>query len=135
MRRILISAAVLLVLGAFILIAGGFTSGPSNTKNDLEFDPAFGIVTGAPFKVAGVPAGSIQSINLCYRAKGAHCQNPLDALVTVQVTSKGFGAFRADASCQSRPQSLIGEYVIDCEPGQNGKSLASGSTLTSSHTF
>ncbi|HEY1517216.1 MAG TPA: MlaD family protein [Solirubrobacteraceae bacterium] len=135
MRRILISAAVVIVLGAFVLIAGGFTSGPSTPTYGLEFDNAFGLVNGAPFKVAGVPAGSIKSINLCYKEKGAHCQNPLHALVTVQVTSKGFGAFRSDASCQSRPQSLIGEYFVDCQPGQYGKALASGATLTASHTF
>ena len=135
MRRILLSAAIVLVLGAFIVVAGGFTGGPSNPTYKLEFDNAFGLVHGAPFKVAGVPAGSIQSIDLCYRNKGSHCQNPLDALVTVQVTSKGFGAFRSDASCQSRPQSLIGEYFVDCQPGQYGKALPSGATLTASHTF
>ena len=135
MRRVLLSAGIVLVLGAFIVIAGGFESGPSNPTYKLEFDNAFGLVTGAPFKVAGVPAGSITSINLCYTDKHAHCQNSLDALVTVQVTSKGFGAFRSDASCQSRPQSLIGEYFVDCEPGQYGKPLASGSTLGASHTF
>jgi virulence factor Mce-like protein len=135
MRRVLLGAVIVLVLGAFVVIAGGFTGGPSNPTYKLEFDNAFGLVNGAPFKVAGVPAGSIQSIDLCYKDKGAHCQNPLDAVVTVQVTSKGFGAFRADASCQSRPQSLIGEYFVDCEPGQSGKALRSGATLTASHTF
>ncbi len=135
MRRILISAVVGLVLVAFIVVAGGFTSGPSNPTYQLEFGNAFGLVKGAPFKVAGVPAGSISSIDLCAKDKTAHCQHPLDALVTVQVTTKGFGAFRSDASCQSRPQSLIGEYFIDCQPGQYGKALASGSTLNASHTF
>ena len=135
MRRVLLGAGIVLVLGAFIVVAGGFTGGPSNPTYGLEFDNAFGLVNGAPLKVAGVPAGSIKSIGLCYRDKKAHCSNPLDALVTVQVTTKGFGAFRADASCQSRPQSLIGEYFVDCQPGQYGKALASGSTLTASHTF
>jgi virulence factor Mce-like protein len=135
MRRVLLSAAVVLVLGGLIVVAGGLIGGPGNPTYELEFDNAFGLVNGAPFKVAGVPAGSIKSIGLCYRDKTAHCQSPLDALVTVQVTTKGFGAFRSDASCQSRPQSLIGEYFVDCQPGQYGKALASGSTLNASHTF
>jgi virulence factor Mce-like protein len=135
MRRILLSGPIVLVLGAFVLVGAGFTGGPSNPTYKLEFDNAFGLVNGAPFKVAGVPAGSIKSIGLCYRDKTAHCQSPLDALVTVQVTTKGFGAFRSDASCQSRPQSLIGEYFVDCQPGQYGKALPSGSTLNASHTF
>ena len=66
----------MLVLGAFVVIAGGFTSGPSNPTYELEFDNAFGLVNGAPFKVAGVPAGTIKSINLCTRRR-RHCQNPL----------------------------------------------------------
>jgi ABC-type transporter Mla subunit MlaD len=56
-------------------------------------------------------------------------------VVNVQVSTKGFGAFRSDATCQSRPQSLIGEYFVDCQPGQNGKPLPSGATLPASHTF
>jgi ABC-type transporter Mla subunit MlaD len=135
MRRILTYAVLLLVIGAFVALTGAFSSGPSDPTYKLEFDNAFGLVTGAPFKVAGVPAGSIANIDLCSSDRTAHCSNPLDALVTVQVTTKGFGAFRSDASCQSRPQSLIGEYFVDCQPGQYGKSLGNGATLTASHTF
>jgi ABC-type transporter Mla subunit MlaD len=135
MRRVLTYAALLAVIAAFVALAGGFSSGPSNPTYKLEFDNAFGLVTGAPLKVAGVPAGSITSIDLCYTDRAAHCSNPLDSLVTVQITSKGFGAFRTDASCQSRPQSLIGEYFVDCQPGQYGKALPNGGTLVASHTF
>jgi virulence factor Mce-like protein len=135
MRRVLTTAALAIVIVAFVVIAVAASSGPSDPTYKLEFDNAFGLVNGAPFKVAGVPAGSISSIDLCYKDKGAHCSNPLDAVVTVSVSTKGFGAFRSDASCQSRPQSLIGEYFVDCQPGQYGKPLASGATLTASHTF
>jgi virulence factor Mce-like protein len=127
MRRVLISAAVLLVIVAFVFIAGGFSSRPGDPTYKLEFDNAFGLVNDAPFKVAGVPAGKISSIELN--------QKDFHAVVTVQVTTKGFGAFRSDASCQSRPQSLIGEYFVDCQPGQYGKPLKSGATLPASHTF
>ncbi len=127
MRRVLVSAAVLLVIVAFVFIAGGFSSGPGDPTYKLEFDNAFGLVNDAPFKVAGVPAGKISSIALD--------QKNFHAVVTVQVTTKGFGAFRSDASCQSRPQSLIGEYFVDCQPGQYGKPLKSGATLPASHTF
>jgi len=135
MKRILATAGIALIVIAFVVIAVGASGGSGDPTYNLEFDNAFGLVDGAAFKVAGVPAGSISSIGLCFKDKTAHCSNPLDALVTVQVTAKGFGAFRSDASCQSRPQSLIGEYFVDCEPGQNGKPLKSGGTLTASHTF
>ncbi|HTU87330.1 MAG TPA: MlaD family protein [Solirubrobacteraceae bacterium] len=135
MRRVLTGAVFALIAAAIVVIAISASGGSGDPTYNLEFDNAFGLVTGAPFKVAGVPAGSIKSINLCYEDKKAHCENNLDALVTVSVNTKGFGSFRSDASCQSRPQSLIGEYFVDCQPGQYGKPLANGATLTASHTF
>ena len=127
MRRILAYGALLVVIAALVLITGAFSSGPGDPTYKLEFDNAFGLVQDAQFKVAGVPAGKITSIDLD--------QKNYHAVVTVQVTTKGFGAFRSDATCQSRPQSLIGEYFVDCQPGQYGKPLKSGATLPASHTF
>ncbi len=127
MRRVLAYAALLLVIGAFVVITGAFSSGPSDPTFKLQFDNAFGLVNDAQFKVAGVPAGKISSIDLD--------QKNYHAVVTVQVTTKGFGAFRSDATCQSRPQSLIGEYFVDCDPGTKGKPLKSGATLPASQTF
>src|SRR5581483_5686656 len=37
--------------------------------------------------------------------------------------------------CESRPQSLIGEYFLDCSPGHSGHVLKSGSTIPVTHTF
>jgi len=125
--RVFAYAALLLVIGAFVVITGAFSGGPGDPTYKLEFDNAFGLVPDAQFKVAGVPAGKTSSIDLD--------QKNFHAVVTVQVTTKGFGAFRSDASCQSRPQSLIGEYFVDCQPGQYGKPLEPGATLPASHTF
>ncbi len=55
-------------------------------------------------------------------------------MVTVQVTQPGLGAFHADAFCQSRPQSLIGEYFIECQPGHNGPVIKPGSTIPVNRT-
>src|SRR5581483_8967566 len=127
MRRVIAYAALLLVIGAFVVITAGSSSGPSDPTYKLEFDNAFGLVPDAQFKVAGVPAGKISAIDLD--------QKNYHAIVTVEATTKGFGAFRSDATCQSRPQSLIGEYFVDCNPGTTGKPLKSGATLPASHTF
>jgi ABC-type transporter Mla subunit MlaD len=127
MRRILASAAVLLAVGAFLVFTLGSSSGVGGDPTyKIQLDNAFGLVNGADFKVAGVIAGSIQSIDLDTKT--------LHAVVTVQATQKGFGQFHSDAFCQSRPQSLIGEYFIDCEPGRYGKVLPSGSTIPVTHT-
>jgi virulence factor Mce-like protein len=134
MRRALATAVVVTAAAAFFVFAGGSSNGPSDPTYRIELDNAFGLVNGATFKVAGVPAGSIQSIDLCVKQKHSGCENPLDALVTVQVTESGFGQFRSDAFCQSRPQSLIGEYFLECQPGQYGQPLAPGSTIPVSRT-
>jgi virulence factor Mce-like protein len=126
MKRLLLSAGILLAVGAFVVFAGGASNGNAAGTYKIELDNGFGLVTGADFKVAGVRAGSITAINLDQRS--------LHAVVTVQVTQNGFGAFHADALCQSRPQSLIGEYFIDCQPGSAGKVLKPGSTIPVANT-
>jgi virulence factor Mce-like protein len=126
MRRVLLSAAIVLAAAAFLVVAGGSSNGPSGATYKIEFDNAFGLVNGADFKVAGVRAGTIQSIDLD--------QKTLRAVVTVKVTQPGFGQFRSDAFCQSRPQSLIGEYFVDCQPGQYGQVLKPGSTIDVTRT-
>ena len=48
------------------------------------------------------------------------------ALVDFELTKQGFGDLRADTYCESRPQSLIGEYFIDCIPGKSPEKLEAG---------
>ncbi len=126
MKRLLASVAILIAVLAFLVIASGASNGAAPGTYKIEFDNAFGIVQGAVFKVAGVPAGTITSIGLDQRT--------LHAVATVQVTQAGFGQFHSDALCQSRPQSLIGEYFIDCQPGHSGKVLQAGSTIPVTQT-
>lgn len=133
MRRLLLSGSILLAIGAFLFFSLGASNGPSDPTYKIELDNAFGLVSGADFKVAGVKAGQIKAIDLpknCAHGDPTQCY----ALVTVNVTQKGFGSFRSDAFCQSRPQSLIGEYFIECQPGQNGKVLKNGATIPVTHT-
>ena len=126
MKRILISGAILIAVGAFVFLATGASKGSAAGTYKIELQNAFGLVTGADFKVAGVAAGSIKAIDLD--------QKTLNAVVTVSVTRAGFGQFHADATCASRPESLIGEYFVDCEPGTSGPVLKPGSTIPVSHT-
>src|SRR5438270_10627510 len=135
MRRILVGAVVILAAGAFLLLTLGSSSQKqTGTTYRIELDNTFGLVTGSDFKVAGVPVGSIKKIDLCKYDSAAHCQNPLHAVLTVNISQKGFGQFHTDVFCQSRPQSLIGEYFVGCDPGSNGPVLPPGSTIQASHT-
>ena len=127
MKRILISAVIVAVAVGFVVVAGGASSGNASGTYKIELDNAFGIVTGADFKVAGVPAGTIQAIALDKKS--------LHAVVTVSVTNAAFGQFHKDATCESRPESLIGEYFIDCNPGtQQSPVLKSGGTIPVQNT-
>jgi virulence factor Mce-like protein len=133
MKRILLSAAIVIAAGAFIVFATGASNKTANGTYKIEFDNAFGLVTGADIKVAGVPAGTISAIDLppkCINGQPTACHS----LVTVTIDKGGFGQFHQDATCQSRPQSLIGEYFIDCNPGTSGPALKPGSTIPVSHT-
>jgi virulence factor Mce-like protein len=132
MRRILLSALVVLAAGAVVVLGLGASTGGGSASGDptytIELNNAFGLVTGEQVKVDGVPAGSISAINLD--------QKNLDARVTVSVTTGGYGTFHQDATCSSRPQSLIGEYFIDCNPGtKSSPVLKNGGLITASHTF
>jgi hypothetical protein len=49
-------------------------------------------------------------------------QRPL-AVATAEINQPGFTDFREDATCEIRPQSLIGEYYVDCQPGQSERRL------------
>jgi virulence factor Mce-like protein len=130
----LIRNIVAVVLGAAVVAAivvlasnssGG--GGSSDPTYKIELQNAFGLVSGEQFKVGGVPAGKITAIGLD--------QKTMHAVVTVQVSQAGFGHFYSDAFCESRPQSLIGEYFLDCSPGHKGHVLKPGSTIPVTHTF
>ncbi len=134
MKRILLSAAILLVAGTFIVLSTGASNQTANGTYKIRFDNAFGLVIGADIKVAGVPAGTISGIDLpkaCINGGGATACN---ASVTVTINKSGFGQFHQDATCQSRPQSLIGEYFVDCNPGSSGPVLKPGSVIPVTHT-
>ncbi len=122
---VVLAAAVVAAVVVLASSSGGGSSSDPTYK--IELDNAFWLVTGEQFKVGGVPAGTITAVNLD--------QKTLHAVVTVQVSQAGFGHFYSSAFCESRPQSLIGEYFLDCNPGTKGRVLKPGATIPVSHTF
>jgi virulence factor Mce-like protein len=120
-RRALVIALVLATVaaGAFASMGAGDTA--SGTQYKIVFDNAFGLVKGADFKVGGVPVGSIKDLDV-HRPDAR-------AIVTVEASDTGFGGLQSDAECGIQPQSLIGEYFVDCQPGKAGERLADGATI------
>jgi ABC-type transporter Mla subunit MlaD len=116
--------AVLGVCAAAFVLAGASDQSSKGRNYRLIFDNAFGLVKGGDFRVGGVNAGQTTDFDV-YKTKG---ESP-KAVVTVEVTKPGFGDFRQDASCEVRPQSLIGEYYVDCQPGKSDERLKDGGTV------
>lgn len=125
MRRVLSILATVVVVGAAVaVIAVLVLGGPKPKQYSIVFDNAFGLVNGASFKVGGVEVGAIKKLDV----ERKHAR----ARVTVQLSkgkTDGFGGLRSDAKCSIDPQSLIGEYFVDCQPGTKGKMLKSGATI------
>ena len=120
-------AAVVLVLGVVCgaaLSLGAKDDEDTGSKTyELLFDNAFGLTEGGDFKVAGVRAGQTKTFKVT-KVGG----RPV-ALVEAEVTEPGLADLRKDARCEIRPQSLIGEYFVDCQPGASDERLPDGGRL------
>jgi len=119
-----VTVAVLGVCAAAFVLAGASEQKSEGRTYKLKFDNAFGLVKGGDFRVGGVNAGQTTDFEV-EKKKG---ESP-KAVVTVEITKPGFGDFREDASCEIRPQSLIGEYYVDCQPGKSDERLKDGGTV------
>jgi len=119
MRRAL---AVIFVAGAcaagVVLTGASEGEGSKGKSYWIEFDNSFGLVEGGDVKVGGVRAGRTSEFKVDAQ-KGERAK----ALVRIEITEPGFDSFRTDAECRIRPQSLIGEYYVDCEPGSTQEEL------------
>ena len=124
MRRVLLTVALVVGIGGFVLLAtGARDDGNGNPRYWVQLDNAFGLIEGADFKIAGVRAGQITAMKVDRRNKKALVQFEVDH------SAGEFSELRQDVFCETRPQSLIGEYFIDCQPGRSPRQLREGSTI------
>jgi virulence factor Mce-like protein len=100
----------LAVLGAVVLGLGA-SGGGSGYRVRAIFDNVAAAVPGEDVKVAGAKVGQIESMDVTARKKAA---------VVLNIDDSRFTPFRADAHCIVRPQSLIGEKFVECDPGTSG---------------
>jgi ABC-type transporter Mla subunit MlaD len=117
-RRLVSFGIVLCALGLAVALAGASNPKKPKAEYKIVFDNAFGLAEGGDFRVGGVKAGKTKTFDVS--KKKNHTPK---AVVTAQITQPGFDNFRTDASCEIKPQSLIGEYYVDCQPGNKGKKL------------
>ena len=121
MRRAFLVLGLLVVAASVVVTSGASDDSGGSPKYWVEMDNAFGLIKGADVKVAGVRAGQIEQFKVdskTYRA-----------LVEIRIDKEGFGDLRTDVFCESRPQSLIGEYFLDCLPGTDDERLKPGARI------
>lgn len=107
MRR-LAALAILLVAGVLgVLLLGSGASASSQDRFAVIFDDARGLVPGQLVKIAGARAGTIDNVVVTYDFK---------ARIEANVDRR-FLPFHQDATCAIRPEGLIAENYIDCDPG------------------
>ena len=107
MRRVGLIVVVLALAGTGAAIAGSRAEGSSSARFDVIFDDARGLIGGQLVKVAGARAGTIQNVTVTPQFK---------ARVEATIDSR-FVPFHQDATCTIRPEGLIAENYIDCDPG------------------
>jgi len=132
------TALVLVVAVVAAVVLTGASGGSSGKKFKVAFDNAFGLTRGGDLRVGGVKAGQTTGFKI---SKGPECQNPTTdgpprtcAIVEAEVSEPGFKSIRTDAHCDIREQSLIGEYYVDCQPGNAPQVLRSNATIPVTHT-
>jgi ABC-type transporter Mla subunit MlaD len=107
MKRVA-SVLLLLALAAAAVVTTGAGEGGSYKVRAI-FDNAGFVIPGEDVKVAGVKVGKVDSMDVTKDFK---------AVVVLDIQDPAYQDFRSDASCQVRPQSLIGEKFVECEPTQ-----------------
>jgi phospholipid/cholesterol/gamma-HCH transport system substrate-binding protein len=105
-----VAAVVLLLAALAAVVVVVVTRGDDESyKVRAIFDNAGFIIPGEDVKVAGVKVGVVDAIDVTDDFKAA---------IVLDITDPGYQDFREDAACIVRPQSLIGERFVECEPTQ-----------------
>jgi phospholipid/cholesterol/gamma-HCH transport system substrate-binding protein len=118
MRRIALIALVLTAFAGAVVYVVETSGGSSGYQVRAIFDDAAFAVPGEEVRIAGAPVGTISSTDVCLAGHGECPPGTLNkAAVTLQINNSAFTPFHANASCAIRPQSLIGEKFVDCNPG------------------
>jgi phospholipid/cholesterol/gamma-HCH transport system substrate-binding protein len=120
-RKLLLAAAVVAaIVVVVLLVSGGGESGGYRVR--AIFDNGAFMVHGEQVRVAGANVGEIEEVSVSMPGEtvayknGKPVEKPGKAIMVMKITDPGFRDWRQDASCLIRPQSLIGEKFVDCQP-------------------
>jgi len=113
MRRPLAILLALLAAGAaaaFAVTASG-AGERDRDRYTVVLDNAFGLTEDSDLRADGVNVGRVTDLDVE--------RSTARALATVRIDEPSFAGFRRDVFCEVKPQSLIGEYFLDCNRGSS----------------
>ncbi|HEV2786437.1 MAG TPA: MlaD family protein [Solirubrobacteraceae bacterium] len=111
MRRPLLIVLCALAVGAGGALAATTGAGAADEERyTVVLDNAFGLTEGSDLRSAGVVIGKVDKLDVQ--------RSTARALAEIVVTLPRFAGFRSAVFCEVRPQSLLGEYYLDCDPGK-----------------
>ena len=109
MRRAAAVAAVVLAAAALALVLARGGGDDDAYRVRAIFDNAGFVIPGYDVRVAGVKVGRVEAVEVTPDVRAA---------LVLRIDDPAYRDFRADAECRVRPQSLIGERYVECEPTQ-----------------
>jgi virulence factor Mce-like protein len=110
-RRVLAMLLVAALAGAGAVFAQGEEEERGGeVAVDVVFDDARGLIPGQLVQIAGAQVGHIEDVSVTPDRK---------ARIHMRVDAR-FAPFRRDARCTIKPQGLIAENYVDCNPGTPG---------------
>jgi ABC-type transporter Mla subunit MlaD len=115
MRRVA-AAIALVVLGiaTAVVVRATDAQGSSTATFAVIFDDARGLIPGQLVKIAGAQAGSITSVSVI--RQGTAGRTSFKARIVGTIGSQ-FMPFHTNATCTIKPQGLIAENFVECDPG------------------
>lgn len=111
MRR-LVALTVVLVAGvaAFVALRVTGAQGSSSASFAVVFDDARGLIPGQLVKIAGAQAGTITNVSVIKQGGAFRAR-------IVGTVGTQFVPFHTNATCTIKPQGLIAENFVECDPG------------------
>ena len=111
MRRAAAVIAAAAVTAALVwVVVSSVTGGSSGYRVQALFDNAGFAVPGEEVRIAGAPVGTISALSVTKQNLAA---------VTLSIGSRDFTPWYSNATCTIRPQSLIAERYVACDPGSS----------------